>query len=490
MTHLDSLLNRITMYRLVLYVLSILALVSIVFGFTGVIGYSGLSLVGSLALLVGVTWGSEYVLTKLFNRPMNIESAYITGFILFFTLAPFTTLSDALVLGVVAFLAILSKYILAVKGKHLFNPAALALLVLSISGSGLAIWWVAAPMLLPFTVVLGFCVVRKLRREDAVYSFASAAVLLAAVNAFTQGNNAWHSLSTLILSYPLVFLGTIMLTEPQTMPPSRSLRIVYGFLVGALFVSRFHIGLVFATPQLALILGNIYSYAVSSKQKLKLHFKEMRKVSNSLTELVFESSERLAFEAGQYVEWTLPHETPDTRGNRRYFTIASSPTEKVIRLGMGTNKQQSSFKKAMLAFGVSDTVSVGSLAGDFTMPKDAALPLVFIAGGVGITPFVSMVRDLLSKEEKRDITLFYAANTKEDFAYTDVFAQAEHSSGLKVVYVPGERITAEMIKKVPEYTKRLFYISGPQGMVEAYKTMLRELSIPRKNIKTDYFPGF
>jgi ferredoxin-NADP reductase len=145
----------------------------------------------------------------------------------------------------------------------------------------------------------------------------------------------------------------------------------------------------------------------------------------------------------------------------------------------------------------------GSIAGDFTLPRNKDKKLVFIAGGIGVTPFRSMVKYLHDKKEMRDVVLMYSNRSEAEIAYRDVFdAAAQAGIGIKTVYTltdagpqswRGERgyIDSAMIQRqVPDYRDRTFYISGPQSMVDTFKKTLRQMGVARWNIRTDYFPGF
>ncbi|MGE5334980.1 MAG: ferredoxin--NADP reductase, partial [Nitrososphaerota archaeon] len=205
----------------------------------------------------------------------------------------------------------------------------------------------------------------------------------------------------------------------------------------------------------------------------------------------------------QYLECTLKHEQADSRGNRRYFTIASSPTENVIRLGVRFYPKGSSYKRALLALGTRGRILGTQIAGDFTLPADPTRKLVFIAGGIGITPYRSMLKYLIDTHERRDIVVLYANKSATDVVYRDVLTDAEAKVGAKVVYtltdtanVPrtwtglAGRIDEQMIQGVvPDFRERTFYLSGPPGMVHAHETALKRLGVSRRQIKKDNFPG-
>jgi ferredoxin-NADP reductase len=147
---------------------------------------------------------------------------------------------------------------------------------------------------------------------------------------------------------------------------------------------------------------------------------------------------------------------------------------------------------------------IGTLAGDFTLPDDQTKKLVFIAGGIGVTPFRSMIKYLIDKNQKRDIVLFYSNKTQDEIAYKEIFDQAATVIGLKTIYTLSDEskippgwtgdkgfLTADKVKQaVPDFKQRTFYLSGPHGMVTAFEKTLAEMGVPKLQIKTDYFPGF
>jgi len=151
-----------------------------------------------------------------------------------------------------------------------------------------------------------------------------------------------------------------------------------------------------------------------------------------------------------------------------------------------------------------DLIMAGQLAGDFTLPRNKKKKLVFIAGGIGITPFRSMVKHLSDRDEKRDIILLYSNRTVAEIAYRDIFDEASRKIGLKTIYaitgsgeIPPEgngrhgHIDGALIRReVPDYRDRIFYISGTHTMVSATETTLKALGVSREQIKTDFFPGF
>ena len=276
-----------------------------------------------------------------------------------------------------------------------------------------------------------------------------------------------------------------------------------GILVGILFMPQIHFGPLYFSPELALLAGNFFAFLVSSKGRYALHLKRIVSSGKSTVDFIFQPDNAVTFRPGQYMEWTLGHADPDNRGIRRYFTIASSPTERQVMLGVKFYDQPSTFKKKLRSLKVGETIVAHQIAGDFTLPNDTKQKLVFIAGGIGITPFRSMIKYLLDTNEKRDIALFYANNTIDEIAYYDVLRAAYDTLGIRTVLSLSDRtkippewngytgyITADMItREVPDFAERTFYISGPPQMVEDMHKILRGLGISRSRIVTDFFPG-
>ncbi|MBP9716762.1 MAG: oxidoreductase [Candidatus Levybacteria bacterium] len=501
MRTIDSFLNSFTTYRVVLYGLIFLSCISIFFSGIGIVPFPTINLVISLVLILASCFISNFIYAKIFKVQVNVESFAITGLILFLILTPYELGNSPLNHILFATIAMGSKYVLAINKKHIFNPAAFALVVMGLFGAYEGEWWIGNTFLFPFVLLVGILIVRKVRKFTLFISYFIFAVISISLFAFLNGSEVINILSQAIPSWPLLFLGTIMLTEPITMPPKRRLQIIYGALVGFLTGVQLNIGPFFMTSETALILGNIFAYFVSFKKRLVLEFSEKIKLSPNIYEFVFKKSKSFNFLPGQYFEWTLGHHRPDFRGVRRYFTIASSPTEENLKLGVRVeNLKGSSFKKSLLSLTPGQKIYAGSLSGDFTLPENKNEKLVFIAGGIGITPFRSMAKYMVDKEEKRDIVLFFSNSEPESFIYKDIFKNAQEF-GLRLVPVLSKnfenwngysgRLNSEIIKKeVPEFTKRTYYLSGPVSMVESYKKLLSKLGIKPHKIVTDYFPGF
>ncbi len=202
--------------------------------------------------------------------------------------------------------------------------------------------------MLPFVVIGGLLVVRKIKRFDLVLSFFAVTLLTSTIFTLISARNILSFLQGALVYSPMLFFAFIMLTEPMTLPPNRILRIVCGAIVGLLFVPQIHIGPLYFSPELALIAGNLFAYLVSPDEKLILKLDKIIRQTPDTYDFVFTPDKKMDFKPGQYMEITLEHPRQDSRGIRRYLTIASSPTEKDFRLGVKFYDKPSSFKKTLI----------------------------------------------------------------------------------------------------------------------------------------------
>ncbi len=502
---IDSELDRITMYRVVLYYAALLIVVAFALSFFGLLAFSPLQLLFSTALILAVSALANWVFAWGFDAPANVESPYITALVIVLIMNPVSWTDAAGVAGLVfaSVWAMASKFIFAYRRKHIFNPAAFGVAISSFMIGQSATWWIGGSLwLLPFVTVGGLLVVRKIRRFDLMFGFFGA--LFAAI-ALTSSDAVTTSVQALLYT-PVLFFAFAMLSEPLTTPPTALRRVLYGGFVGVLLAPAVNIFGFFFTPELALLAGNIFSFLMSPKERFMLTLVERNKLGNGVYEFVFSSDRReaFAFTPGQYIEWTLGHSRPDSRGNRRYFTIASSPEDEYIRIGVKVYDAPSSFKKAIFKLPIGGVISASHLSGDFVMPRDPKRKLAFIAGGIGVTPFASMTRHMIDSGESRDVVMLYSNKKADEIAYRDVFDRAAELFGMKTTYVlsgevaslstPGDTymgtIDRNFIeKRIPDHAQRTFYLSGPHGMVSAMDATLRSMGVPRRRIKKDFFPG-
>ena len=500
MQWIDTFLDRITMYRLLLYVLIGLELAAFFLAVFGVLHFSPLDIAFSGAYLTAVCWIANKVFGYVFDAPTNVESPLITALILALIISPTHTTSGLLFLTAAGGLAIASKFILAIRGKHLFNPAAIAVVLTSYGAGDAASWWVGTAAMLPFVLVGGVLLIRRIRHTEMVLWFLGVSLAATMLYGFIGGQNPFTLVSQEVLNSALFFAGFIMLTEPLTSPTTRGKRVWYSAIVGLLFPPQFNILGTYIAPEVALVVGNIFTYIVGPRTKSFLELKDRIQLSRNSMDFIFTPQRPFAYEAGQYMEFTFQHPHTDSRGARRYFTLASSPTEPQIRIGLKFYEPGSSFKRELLKATSQTPIVASQLGGDFTLPKDQQRKLVFIAGGIGITPFRSMLKYLVDTEQQRDVTLIYSARSSGDIVYQDVFEQARVGLGAKLHYFVGDaqakapftnaRINVDSLQRLALDKDSLFYISGPHDMVVDTEKALHELGVPALHIKKDFFSGY
>jgi ferredoxin-NADP reductase len=208
----------------------------------------------------------------------------------------------------------------------------------------------------------------------------------------------------------------------------------------------------------------------------------------------FSSPDTIIFQAGQHMNFTLPHENPDDRGIKRYFTIASAPNEERIMITTRMAQERpSTFKKALMSMERGHEITVLPPQGKFII-EDHTKSYVFFAGGIGITPFRSILVDLdyIKKIKEMEMFLLYS-NKNNDIVFKDELdLLANQNISFKVSYVISPEVcNIEMLKAViPDYRDKTYYISGPPGMVKSLADSLTAENIEDSRIKRDFFPGY
>jgi ferredoxin-NADP reductase len=224
---------------------------------------------------------------------------------------------------------------------------------------------------------------------------------------------------------------------------------------------------------------------------MKLTLTDKKQVLPDVTTFVFEPEQPLAWQAGQYMHYVLPHDSEDDRGHERWFTISSAPFEQHLQITTRHSEKSSSFKTKLFELPIGGTIEADGPEGDFvvTNPEEE---FVFIAGGIGITPFRSILLDLDHRGLDIRGKLLYA-NRDDNFVFKqelDALAQ-KHPNFVIHYFTADERIDENAIREsTPDYMTPTFYVSGPQPMVEAFAKMLTDMGVPSTHQKHDDFPGY
>ena len=207
-------------------------------------------------------------------------------------------------------------------------------------------------------------------------------------------------------------------------------------------------------------------------------------LTSEISSFCFAKPDGFMYTAGQFIELTLEGH------GKHWFTLSSSPLEH--DLCITTRQTDSAFKKALFGLQTGAAVEISQPMGDFVLPKLAQTPLVWVAGGIGITPFISQLKWLAETGEQRPIRLMWAVRSEDDIIFQEVMDAAQQHATI-VVSEPtaawgGERghLTAEMVKALAELDQDTqIFISGPEPFVDTLKK-----GLPTKQVVTDAFPGY
>lgn len=212
--------------------------------------------------------------------------------------------------------------------------------------------------------------------------------------------------------------------------------------------------------------------------------------------------EEFDFEPGQYFFVTLPdvgHQ--DEKGLRRHITVVTSPGEKGV-LGFATRMRDSAFKRSLRELSVGMAVEVEPPKGTFTLPGETSRPLVFIAGGIGITVFRSMLRYIREERLPYRVTLIYSNRDRESTAFLDELRELEQEIPdfrliLTMTQDPswgGEarKIDAQFVRDYlgEDPNQHTFLLAGPPGMVEGVEKALNEAQVRVENVIAERYSGY
>ncbi len=202
--------------------------------------------------------------------------------------------------------------------------------------------------------------------------------------------------------------------------------------------------------------------------------------ANNCFSLILQKPKDFNFYPGQYVDVELKNDT-------RAFTISSSPTERFLMIT--TKKGVSNFKKALVKLKMGDDIKTSHPAGTFTL--DESTPAVFIAGGIGITPFRSMIKYVLDQKINTPITLIYS-NSDDNYLFKQELDEWQKVyPRLEIVYTNTTKsghLTTLNTKNLTSNT--IYYLAGSHSMVNEFEKILLDLGIDQINIHYDRFDGY
>lgn len=220
---------------------------------------------------------------------------------------------------------------------------------------------------------------------------------------------------------------------------------------------------------------------------MQLSFVRREELAPSIWEYYFRPERPLDFVPGQYVSLSLDNVQADPRGPSRVYTLTSQPNAELMSFVLKVPEPHSPHKQALILLKPGDTARCNDSMGDMILPKDPSQPLVFVAGGIGIASYVSMLVHLIARQEERQIFMFYSLRSKYEQIFRDLLNK--YPLALKTIVIAPNRLTAQQIidSTPPE---ALLYLSGSQRFVEGLRLNLEILGKPHNQIVFDYFDGY
>lgn len=236
---------------------------------------------------------------------------------------------------------------------------------------------------------------------------------------------------------------------------------------------------------------------------MRIRLKERRFETADVISFVFDlMGQPYPYLPGQFAFFELDELAfPDDRGSRRHFTLSSSPTESGI-VTFTTRMRGSGYKETLRQAAPGYELAIEEPLGDFTLPEGETRRQVFIAGGIGVTPYRSMLRHAADAKTPLPSLLLQFAGASSDLVFRPEFeALAGQVPGFSLVPVitgPGEGWTGErgklnealLRRHVPDPGQAVFWVSGPPSMVLAAAEQLERFGVPGDAVRTDSFSGY
>jgi ferredoxin-NADP reductase len=236
---------------------------------------------------------------------------------------------------------------------------------------------------------------------------------------------------------------------------------------------------------------------------MQARIKEKQEVAKGTLLVTFDLlGETVDFKPGQYFFVTLPevgHQ--DEKGLRRHITAVTSPNEKGV-LGLATRMRDSAFKRSLAELPVGADVEVEKPKGDFSLPEGTARPLVFVAGGIGITVFRSMLRYIGEERLAYRVTLIYSNRDRESTAFLDELRELEQALPdfrliLTMTQDPGwdgetRKVDGDFAKDYlgEDLNQYTFLVAGPPAMAEGVQKALEEAGVQDDNVIAERYSGY
>jgi len=488
-----------SMYRLVTSVLVVIILAATALSAVGLVGFTPGGILVTAVVAIGGTLIGSAVGRVIVRNSLHLESSVITGLLIASIVPPTLEANDIIGATTAGLLAGISKFLIAPGGRHILNPAAAGVGIAALFGLTFSFWWVATPPLTPLIIIGGLLVAYRAGVTKTVGVYVVVAFIALGGRLVLAGEPFDVTVWLTVTSYPVLFLGLFMLTEPLTLPIKRWQHFVVATIVGLGVALPFSIPFggnftLYWSPELALLAGNLvaWSLVTASRAKRATMFtvKEARPLSDNVTEFTVSLQKPLKLEAGQWVELHLPHPRSDGRGSRRVFSVSSdvnqaSAQTPTLRFATRQSTPGSTFKEALFSQGQGRSGRITHVGGEFVPPAPSN-PIVCVAGGIGVTPFASWIQSLKpTPDNPLNLWLVVVLKRPGELLYPELG------------YLPGVTLIAadhlgQLTNIVGEIGAPLsdcsVAVSGSPAFVASAKKTLRDLGA--HHVLTDRFIGY
>jgi ferredoxin-NADP reductase len=224
---------------------------------------------------------------------------------------------------------------------------------------------------------------------------------------------------------------------------------------------------------------------------MNLKLTKIKPETNDVITFIFEPEEPLDWRAGQFLRYVLPHPNTDDRHDDRWFTIAAAPFEEHIQITTRFSPKSSSFKKALRMLPIGAEIEAEGPEGEFVI-TDPERNYIFVAGGIGITPFRSILAEADHTGQKLKAHLLYGNRDNSIVFKDELDGFTRRNPKLTIDYiVDPDHIDEDRLRQAIQSADNPYiFISGPEPMVEALTVMVKKLGVSGNHIQTDFFPGY
>ena len=216
-----------------------------------------------------------------------------------------------------------------------------------------------------------------------------------------------------------------------------------------------------------------------------------KQVAEDTVEVSFKRPEDFSFKAGQYIQVCVPELLyPDAKGGSRVFSISSSPLDK-NKISIVFRDTGSGFKRTLVELPADTRVKIEGPHGFLTLPENPLLPLVFVAGGIGVAPYLSMIRFAAASSYGFPMMLLYANHNKERAAYLNELQRLASQSKCFSLRSKFGRIDDQFIlHNVKDVRQCTWYLAGPPAMVDYTRNLLSLLGADNGQVHYEEFTGY